>query len=113
MATGANTTPMGRLHPVLAAKMNATSSPVTSVGTAYSTSSTPGSGSGSKDPELKRHLEAAKRAASALFPGKLGHSEDLCIIHVLCTCRCGFGCGYRLPIPSVYMLDCNKNHVAL
>ena len=26
-------------------------------------------GSGSKDPELKKHLEAAKRAASALFSG--------------------------------------------
>ena len=28
-----------------------------------------GSGSGSKDPELKKHLEAAKRAASAIFAG--------------------------------------------
>jgi splicing factor 1 len=55
MATGANTTPLGRLHPILAAKVGE-SSP-SAVGS-----------TGSKDPELKRHLEAAKRAASALFP---------------------------------------------
>ncbi|XP_064382101.1 splicing factor 1-like [Halichondria panicea] len=50
MATGANTTPISRLHPILAAKMS-------------------GSDGGSKDPELQKHLLAAKRAASALFPG--------------------------------------------
>ena len=44
MATGANTAPLGRLHPVLAARSN--------------------------NPELKAHLEAAKRVASQLFPGQ-------------------------------------------
>lgn len=32
-----------------------------------------GQSGGSKDPELKKHLEAAKRAASALFLGNLNH----------------------------------------
>lgn len=54
MATGANTTPLGRLHPVLAARAAASeSSPL---------------GNGKKNPELEAQIEAAKRAASALFP---------------------------------------------
>lgn len=106
MATGANTTPLGRLHPILAAKIGQSQSspappaPSTAAGMEYmipptamggllptpyqsptaapnsaalsaSTASAAASnGMGSKDPELKRHLEAAKRAASALFPGE-------------------------------------------
>ena len=75
MATGANTTPLGRLHPVLAAKL------VPSDGS---------SGGGSKDPELKRHLEAAKRAAEALFSGVCIYSfiSDVC----LCVCN---GCDVK------------------
>ena len=63
MATGANTAPLGRLHPVLAAR----------VGSEGSTppSNTPlGSKQALNNPELRAHLEAAKRAASALFSGK-------------------------------------------
>lgn len=111
MATGANTTPLGRLHPILAAKIGhsqstpapptpPTSTPMdymippaamggllptpyqspaptlspASLGASKASSlaaSLPSNGMGSKDPELKRHLEAAKRAASALFPGEL------------------------------------------
>ena len=124
MATGANTTPLGRLHPVLQARSAYTQEPllplpvsmpgvgmpgvgmpgvsmpgvsmsgVSMSGVSMSGVSMPGGsipgvsmpgvsmggvggvggsggggGGGSKDPELKRHLEAAKRAASALFPG--------------------------------------------
>ena len=124
MATGANTTPLGRLHPVLQARSAYTQEPllplpvsmpgvgmpgvgipgvsmpgVSIPGVSMSGVSMPGGsipggsipgvsmpgvsmggvggvggsggggGGGSKDPELKRHLEAAKRAASALFPG--------------------------------------------
>ncbi len=61
MATGANTAPLGRLHPLLAGKI---SSPPTN----------PPLGSKqalNKNPELRAHLEAAKRAASALFTGKI------------------------------------------
>ena len=36
------------------------------------------SGSGSKDPELKKHLEAAKRAASALFSGTSLKVSNVC-----------------------------------
>ena len=53
MATGANTTPLGRLHPILAARV------------AGSESSS--LGNGKKNPELEAQIEAAKRAASALF----------------------------------------------
>ena len=112
MATGANTTPLGRLHPVLQARSAYTQEPllplpvsmpgvgmpgvgmpgvsipgvsmpgVSMPGVSMPGVSMPGvsmggvggvggsgGGGGSKDPELKRHLEAAKRAASALFPG--------------------------------------------
>ena len=113
MATGANTIPLRRLHPILAAKMGSqpqqpllpsasalppttmipatamggllptpyqdhTSSPSPSVlaasKAAYKAASVAASLSsvipmGSKDPELKKHLDAAKRAAFALFPG--------------------------------------------
>ena len=41
------------------------------------------SSGGSRDPELKRHLEAAKRAASALFSCKCHHSPSLLRIKVL------------------------------
>ena len=54
MATGANTTPLGRLHPVLAARVAESES--------FSL------GNGKKNPELEAQIEAAKRAASALFP---------------------------------------------
>ena len=69
MATGANTTPLGKLHPVLASRL--------AVAGANQTPESQGLGSrvgprgGSRDPELQKHLEAAKRAASALFPGAL------------------------------------------
>ena len=110
MATGANTTPLGRLHPVLQARSAYTQEPllplpvsmpgvgmpgvsmprvsmpgVSMPGVSMPGVSMPGvsmggvggvggsggggGGGGSKDPELKRHLEAAKRAASALFLG--------------------------------------------
>jgi splicing factor 1 len=102
MATGANTTPLGRLHPILAAKKGQSPAasdrsliPATAMGgilptphgtptpvytppapdpvtvgasKAASVVASLSSGAGSKDPELKKHLEAAKRAASALFP---------------------------------------------
>ena len=115
MATGANTTPLGRLHPVLQARsgfaqepllplpgsmpgvsmpgvsmpgvsmpgvsmpgvsmpgvsMPGISMPGVSMGGVGGGGGSGGGGGGSKDPELKRHLEAAKRAASALFPGDL------------------------------------------
>ena len=112
MATGANTIPLRRLHPILAAKMGSQPSPLlpsasalppttmipaTAMGgllptpyqdhtsspspsvlaaskAAYKAASVAASLSsvipmGSKDPELKKHLDAAKRAAFALFPG--------------------------------------------
>ena len=69
MATGANTTPLGRLHPILAARQTPSPSPVAArVGVAGGG----GGGSGSRDPELQKHLEAAKRAASAIFSGEGG-----------------------------------------
>ena len=98
MATGANTTPLGPLHPILAARIGQPSpgagagvglgiipgmggllptppqfesvTPPTSASLSSATNVQPTS-LGSKDPELKKHLEAAKRAASALFPGQL------------------------------------------
>ena len=77
MATGANTTPLGPLHPILAARMSQggllptpnVEPTITSISNTVSPA--PPTSLGSKDPELKRHLEAAKRAACALFPG--GH----------------------------------------
>ena len=78
MATGANTTPLGPLHPVLAGLAGrpvARSEPLLPThpgmmaGLGVGLLGIGGGGGGSKDPELKRHLEAAKRAASALFPG--------------------------------------------
>ena len=112
MATGANTIPLVRLHPILAAKMGSqpqplltsasalpptTMIPATAMGgllptpyhdhasspspsvlaaskAAFKAASVAASLSsslpmGSKDPELKKHLDAAKRAAFALFPG--------------------------------------------
>ena len=45
-------------------------------------------GSGSKDPELKKHLEAAKRAASALFSGNLISIECVCVCMCVCVCEC-------------------------
>ena len=65
MATGANTTPLGRLHPILAAARR----------TSEEASTQPNAPLGSQaalnnNPELRAHLEAAKRAASALFSGK-------------------------------------------
>ena len=131
MATGANTIPLGRLHPILAAKMGNQSSPqpppppppnsaplvtisstlipATAMGgllpTPYGTPTpiyTPPAPNpvavgaskaasvaasiqaahamGSKDPELKKHLAAAKRAATALFPGQL------CVCVCVCVC---------------------------
>ena len=121
MATGANTTPLGRLHPVLQARSGFSQEPllplpgsmpgvsmpgVSMPGVSMPGVSMPGvgmpgvsmpgvsmggvgggggggGGGGSKDPELKRHLEAAKRAASALFPGVW----TTCVLHV-CLCVC-------------------------
>ena len=86
MATGANTTPMGPLHPILAAKIRYYKSSLwcstyvqmssllvhtySAAVPSHPAPSETGNGvvGGSKDPELRRHLEAAKRAASALFP---------------------------------------------
>lgn len=59
MATGANSTPLGRLHPILAARVGGSDSSPLSIGF---------SGNGKKIPELEAQIEAAKRAASALFP---------------------------------------------
>ena len=63
MATGANTAPLGRLHPILAGKggSNLTTPTSTPLGSKQAMN---------KNPELRAHLEAAKRAASALFSGK-------------------------------------------
>ena len=64
MATGANSAPLGRLHPILAARMaTQTSTPTTTVNTPL------GSKVALSNPDLQAHLEAAKRAASALFAG--------------------------------------------
>ena len=72
MATGANTTPLGPLHPILAARLasqgQASQPPPPSSGVGGGGMGPMG---GSKAPELWKHLEAAKRAAEALFPCEL------------------------------------------
>lgn len=60
MATGANTTPLGRIHPVLQGRYSS----------GNSSSNNLGSKSALNNPDLQAHLEAAKRAASALFPSE-------------------------------------------
>ena len=96
MATGANTTPLGPLHPVLAARTAVRSEPLLPThpglmgGLGGGVTSVAVGGGGSKDPELKRHLEAAKRAASALFPGVcVCVCVCMCIVTVLCTVYVG------------------------
>lgn len=94
MATGANTTPLGPLHPVLAARTAVRSEPLLPThpglmgGLGGGVASVAVGGGGSKDPELKRHLEAAKRAASALFPGVCMHM-DVYSNALLCTVYVG------------------------
>ena len=69
MATGANTTPLGRLHPILAARAAGSEpSPL---------------GNGKKNPELEAQIEAAKRAASALFPQGTVTSRHVTANHIL------------------------------
>ena len=63
MATGANTTPLGRLHPILAGRGGPTA------GTPPTTTPLGSKQALNKNPELRAHLEAAKRAASQLFGG--------------------------------------------
>ena len=60
MATGANAIPLGKIHPILAGRLN---EPPPQQESASSKAM-------SRSEELKQHLEAAKRAASALFPSK-------------------------------------------
>lgn len=69
MATGANTAPLGKLHPVLAARLASAAADQTP----ESQGLTDGAGlrAGRRDSELQKHLEAAKRAAEALFQGEL------------------------------------------
>ena len=62
MATGANTAPLGRLHPILAQRMASEDTDLPSTGTNPKLTAL-------NNPELKAHLEAAKRVASQLFPG--------------------------------------------
>ena len=59
MATGANSAPMGRLHPVLQSRLSSSDN-----------NSKLGSKTALTNPDLQAHLEAAKKAASALFPRK-------------------------------------------
>eukprot|EP00731_Ephydatia_muelleri_P010362 Em0005g948a len=58
MATGANAIPLGKIHPILAGRLN----------DPQPQQENPTSKAMSRSEELKQHLEAAKRAASALFP---------------------------------------------
>ena len=60
MATGANAIPLGKIHPILAGRLN----------DPQPQQENPTSKAMSRSEELKQHLEAAKRAASALFPSK-------------------------------------------
>lgn len=100
MATGANTTPLGPLHPVLAARTAVRSEPLLPThpglmgGLGGGVTSVAVGGGGSKDPELKRHLEAAKRAASALFPGGCMYM-DVYSNALLCTVYVGTCWGER------------------
>ena len=55
MATGANSTPLGRLHPILQGRQGST--PSTALG----------SKAALENSDLQAHLNAAKKAASALF----------------------------------------------
>lgn len=64
MATGANSTPLGRLHPILQGRQG--SSPSTALG----------SKAALENSDLQAHLNAAKKAASALFSAK-SESESL------------------------------------
>ena len=90
MATGANTTPLGPLHPVLAARTAVRSEPLLPThpglmgGLGGGVTSVAVGGGGSKDPELKRHLEAAKRAASALFPGVCVYVYSNSVMYSVC-----------------------------
>lgn len=63
MATGANAIPLGKIHPILAGRLN-DPPPQQEISTNKVMS---------RSEELKQHLEAAKRAASALFPSKSAH----------------------------------------
>ena len=79
MATGANSAPLGRLHPILAARM-ATQTSTTTMNTPL------GSKVALSNPDLQAHLEAAKRAASALFSGiyiRTYTDIDVCLHNIM------------------------------
>lgn len=80
MATGANSTPLGRLHPVLQGRQ----------------SSSLGSKAALENTDLQAHLSAAKKAASALFPSQ-GESE--CPSHYSQSQYCISRTVWREPVP--------------